>query len=627
MHLIEGTTLKDGKYQIVKTLGKGGFGITYLAKSKEITSGAIGGFEITINVALKEFFVKDECTRDSDGKTMVLPNSQTAASQILRYKEKFKKEVKNIASMNHPNIVRVSDVFEENNTVYYTMQYLEGGSLSDIIMRNGPLPEQKAIKYVTQIAGALQYMHDKNICHLDVKPGNIVISSDDDAMLIDFGISKRYDETGQESTTMPVGVSAGYAPIEQYHGTLHDFSPATDVYGLGATFYFLLTGKTPPEASTVLDKGMGERPQEISEGIWQIICKAMQPKRKDRMATMGELLDAIKTYSDTSSSTKTKASEPTDTSDPGEILYGGETILLDDDNPLPIDETIIPGKGSNNRASASNDKNGKSEKSGSASAHSGAASGHSVSASEKSGSASEKITEHSSKSKGGKKIGLLAFLIGFICVVVGSFVWKNVINAPKPVSPHDFYSVDDDRYSIVGEDYVVTAREGDNLQKIAKRTLGPDMACYLVAFNGIPENQVLMVGQKIKIPKLRSNLIQVENYPLPDGTIFSGTLFDGKPEGKGEALYADGRIYVGNFEKGLRVDSNAYFVYPNKNIFKGEFAGDTIRQGRVDTPDTVDIPVYFIGTFSSGKPYDGYWYYTADDSKWLRWNKGKEEEL
>lgn len=290
--LHNGALLQGGKYKIEYMLGQGGFGITYRALMKGAVSGSLGGMTVNVPVVVKEFFIKDFCMR-VDGSTYVSVPSTGSKEQTDRYRQKFIKEAKNTASLSHPNIVKVIDVFEENGTVYYVMEYLEGDSLRQL-MENGPLPEQQAVAYIRQIGDALRYMHDeKHLCHLDVKPSNIMLNAEGMAMLIDFGISKSYDEKGNETSSTPVGLTQGYAPLEQYQNALHEFSPVTDIYSLGATLLALLTGQVPPEASIVNEDGLGSRPPYISQKVWQAINAAMQPKRKDRPQHVSTFLDIL----------------------------------------------------------------------------------------------------------------------------------------------------------------------------------------------------------------------------------------------------------------------------------------------------------------------------------------------
>lgn len=274
-----GSTLQGGKYRIIRTLGRGGFGITYEAEHTLLGQ----------TVALKEFFMKDICNRDTDTSHVSVPSmgSQELAN---KFKEKFVKEARMIFGLNHPNIIRVLDVFEENGTAYYVMEHLSGGSLSDKVKNVGPMPEGLAGKYIRQVADALAYIHARNMVHLDVKPSNVLLSARGDAVLIDFGISKHYDSSGQQTSSTPVGISKGYAPLEQYQQTeITTFTPATDIYSLGATLYTLLSGEVPPSASEVNEDGL-ERPEGISDRAWQTIEKAMQPRRKSRPQHVVEFL-------------------------------------------------------------------------------------------------------------------------------------------------------------------------------------------------------------------------------------------------------------------------------------------------------------------------------------------------
>ena len=289
IRLNNNATLCNGKYRLEKILGQGGFGITYKAIMKETVSGSLGNMEVDVPVAIKEFFMKNTCEREEGTGKITVP-SQGSRALVELYRKKFVKEAKNLAQMNHPHIVKVVDVFEENDTVYYVMQYLSGGSLADYVKLHGALDEAIAIKYIQQIGSALEYMHQKHICHYDVKPSNILLDDKGGAILIDFGISKGYTEEGHQTSSTPVGISAGYAPLEQYQQSLQDFSPATDVYGLAATLFYLLTGKNPPEASIVLNEGIGDKPIGISDTVWHAIEQGMNPRKKDRVQTVKNYL-------------------------------------------------------------------------------------------------------------------------------------------------------------------------------------------------------------------------------------------------------------------------------------------------------------------------------------------------
>ena len=272
MNLRQGTLLKHGEYRIERELGHGGFGVTYLA------------VQVGLNrrVAIKEFFMSEYCNRDAETSHVSVP-SEGSKELVAKFRNKFVKEAQNIASLKHPHIISIHDVFEDNGTAYYVMEYLDHGSLADVVKRQGRLAEADALRYIRQIADALRYIHARNMNHLDVKPGNILIDENNAAVLIDFGLSKRYDDEGNQTSTTPVGISHGYAPLEQYKkGGVGTFSPATDIYSLGATLYKLITGTTPPDANDILIDGLPTHPGLMSTPVYDAIKQAMQPNKNHR---------------------------------------------------------------------------------------------------------------------------------------------------------------------------------------------------------------------------------------------------------------------------------------------------------------------------------------------------------
>ena len=281
------TLLQGGRYKIIKTLGQGGFGITYLALQ-------IG---LERQVAVKEFFMKGFCERD-DASSHVTLGMSANRDMIERFRTKFIKEARNIAKLNHPNIVRIIDVFEENGTAYYVMEYAEGGSLGEKLRKKGGFSKPVATRYITQVAEAVGYIHQRKMNHLDIKPDNIMLSGDDNVILIDFGLAKQYDAaTGGQTSSTPVGISEGYAPIEQYQiGGVASFAPETDIYSLGATYFKLLTGITPPSAPSLLENGMSIKPlkaKRVSKNVIDTILHAMSPKKKDRFHSVENFLQGL----------------------------------------------------------------------------------------------------------------------------------------------------------------------------------------------------------------------------------------------------------------------------------------------------------------------------------------------
>ena len=279
------STLQGGKYRIIKKLGQGGFGITYLAENTLLEG----------KVAIKEFFFKEYCERDDATCHVTIPT--TGNREIVeRFKQKFIKEAKTIFRLNHPNIVRIHDVFEENGTAYYVMEYIEGESLGDMVKRRGAIPEAEALGYVKDAASALEYIHSKNINHLDIKPGNLMKRKEDGRIIvIDFGVAKQYAAVISEGCT-PACISYGYSPAVLYRKNgEQSFSPQSDVYALAATLFKLLTGNTPPEAIEVLCEGLPVaelQEKHISRPVISAIAMAMKG-RHERTQTIAEFVSNL----------------------------------------------------------------------------------------------------------------------------------------------------------------------------------------------------------------------------------------------------------------------------------------------------------------------------------------------
>ena len=283
MNLKQGTQLQGGRYRIEKVLGQGGFGITYLAEQTSLND----------KVAIKEFFMKELCDRDSE--TMGVSIGSSGSRELVeRFREKFVKEARNIRKLKHRYIVSIIDVFEENGTAYYVMEYLGGGNLKSLVDNRGPLAEATAVSYIRQVTDALGEVHANGMLHLDVKPANIMLDRRGNAVLIDFGISKNYDEGGSQTSSGLTGTSEGYAPLEQYEAaSLKTFTPATDIYALGATLFFLLTGQRPPKASEVMNIGLPALPSKVSSCVRKAVEDAMNPVVRMRPQSISEFLKLL----------------------------------------------------------------------------------------------------------------------------------------------------------------------------------------------------------------------------------------------------------------------------------------------------------------------------------------------
>ena len=282
-----GTVLHHGTYRIIKVLAQGGFGITYLAENIDNRQ----------KVVIKEYYKKEWHKRDST--TSYVSKNVVTTNIEGKFRKKFEKEAHTIMRLNHPNIVKVFDFFEENGTLYYSMEFIDGCSLSDFVKKNGSVSENKCISFIRVIAKTLGYIHSQNELHLDITPRNIMMTKDGMIKLIDFGVSKHYTEDGEQSTTTPVAHSDGYAPKEQYLSEgIIKFSPATDVYALAATMYFMLTATTPPNANDrqqCLEEGreLLNIPMSLSENVRNAISWGMSISRKDRLQNTDEFLKTI----------------------------------------------------------------------------------------------------------------------------------------------------------------------------------------------------------------------------------------------------------------------------------------------------------------------------------------------
>ena len=301
MHLHPGTLLQGGKYRIIRFIKSGGFGCTYEAVHTVFDE----------RVAIKEFFPKDFCNRDDD-TLHVTVGTQSKKGLVAKLQRKFIDEAVALRKLPHPGIVKVADVFEENGTAYYVMDYIEGRSLDDIVRLEGALPESKALSYIRQVCSALKFVHSRNRLHLDIKPGNVMVDNTGRAVLIDFGTSKQYDEENGENTSTIMGMTPGYAPLEQYNrGGLTQFSIPTDIYSLGATLYKLLVGQTPPEASFLIKPSALVLPPDMSVNISSAIRKAMLPWPEDRPQSVKEFLALLDAGASSSEPSRTSSNDGT----------------------------------------------------------------------------------------------------------------------------------------------------------------------------------------------------------------------------------------------------------------------------------------------------------------------------
>lgn len=284
--MLAGKKLQRGKYTLEQEIGRGGFGITFKATHQYL--GQIVVIK-TLNEELRQH------------------------PDFVSFHRQFQDEARRLATCVHPNIVRVSDFFIEDALPYMVMDYIPGQTLDQVVFPNNPLPEATAIHYIRQIGAALQVVHKNNLLHRDVKPQNIILrQGTQEVVLIDFGIAREF--TPGHTQTHTNIVSEGYAPIEQYlpHAPR---TPATDVYGLAATLYSLLTAKVPVAAS-LRDRVPMPAPRDVqpqlSIPINQAVMRGIAVEAKFRPATVAEWLALLPSESFTAADIQTQPS-PTHT--------------------------------------------------------------------------------------------------------------------------------------------------------------------------------------------------------------------------------------------------------------------------------------------------------------------------
>lgn len=486
--LKEGSLLQGEKYKIDATLGQGGFGITYLATQDILDR----------QVAIKEFFFRDYCEREGDTSHVTL-GTQSNKETVERFLKKFIKEARTISGLHHPAIISIYDIFRENGTAYYVMEYIEGESLGDMVKRRGALPEAEALSYIRAVGDALTYIHQRNINHLDVKPSNIMLrKSDNQIVLIDFGVAKQYDEhTKEGTTTTPVGISHGYSPAEQYKKNgVQTFSPQSDVYALAATLFKLLTGQTPPEATEIPDVGLPVeelRQKGVSASVISAIEKAMKP-RSSRTQSVAEFIANL---------AETPMVE-NDDDDDTEVI----SVIQAEPEPKPAPEPIP-----------------------------------------------EPQPKPSPKPDSKHRFFYVAAAV-IIGLVMSLVLWK------KPWADNNNINNNEEEERVIP---VVTTDES--------------MSIYM---GGMDKDHLAKCSYTGEVDS------------------------DGKPHGRGNAYFTDGRYYKGPFVHGVAEGDNAYFEFENGgDTFVGSFVKACFSEGRYTCKDDGS---YFIGTFKNGKHDKGNWY-------------------
>jgi serine/threonine protein kinase len=278
--LPSGTTLQNNKYRIDKEIGVGGFGIVYKGINQKNSQ----------TVAIKEIWPE----KASRQRNTIVWSSSTTPQERHKQIQEVKNEAARLQLCCHRSIVKVYEFFEENQTAYIVMDFVEGKTLLKLLEEQGPLPETLIKRYFISVAEALKEVHDQQLIHRDIKPCNIIIDTQDVPVVIDFGAAREFI-TGMQKTHTQM-VSDGYAPIEQY-SLRAKRTPSMDLYALCASMYELLTGDLPASAidrmvQDILIPPRQKNPQ-ISYAMEQIILTGMKLRVEDRFQSAEDFIDAI----------------------------------------------------------------------------------------------------------------------------------------------------------------------------------------------------------------------------------------------------------------------------------------------------------------------------------------------
>lgn len=271
-----------GKYIIGGVIGKGGFGITYLAYDTKKNK----------KVAVKEYFPYGIAMRSAGSLTVSVSSDENKEAFELGA-EKFYEEAQLVSKFNgNPNIVEVYEFFYENDTVYLAMEYLQGRTLKEYIRDNGMISAPQALFIANSVSNALAEAHGASVLHRDISPDNIVLCESGDVKLIDFGAARQV--IAEHSQSFSIILKPGFAPIEQYNKKGNQ-GPWTDIYSLGATLYFALTGDIPedPMVRFENDDTFKENQFGIAPELWEIILKATDMRAENRYKNAREMQEDL----------------------------------------------------------------------------------------------------------------------------------------------------------------------------------------------------------------------------------------------------------------------------------------------------------------------------------------------
>lgn len=337
-HIDESLMLKTGSilrntYRIEGYLSSGGFGNTYV----------VTHINLNRKFALKEFFMKDVSERENNQSSVRVSNAGKL-QEFSEQREKFKKEARRLCDLNNKHIVRVYDLFDENETSYYVMDFIDGENLKDKLKREGkPMTEAAVLNVLRQLMDALQEVHNLGLWHLDLKPANIMMDKNGVVKLIDFGASKQFDASkGGAISTSAVSYTKGYAPIEQIGMSYDKFGPWTDFYALGATLYNLLSNRTPPMSSDISEDTTPDKsvalpyPEGVSRQMRGLVQWMMRTNRKERPQSVKDIINYLNLHMSAPKGQSTIPPKP-------KIATSGPSMPQQQSRPAPVRPAMAHG--------------------------------------------------------------------------------------------------------------------------------------------------------------------------------------------------------------------------------------------------------------------------------------------
>jgi len=524
-----------GVYRIDSYLSSGGFGNTYVATNIEFD-------EV---VAIKEFFMKGVTQRDANNTTISVSNTENK-TLFEEQLQKFKKEARRLRKMKSPHIVSVHDLFEENGTAYYVMDYIDGENLSKRLKRQQkPLSEKEVMGYLPQILDALECVHQEGIWHLDLKPANIMVDRKGNVSLIDFGASKQRSNKGGATTSTAVSFTNGFAPREQMEQNLEKFGPWTDLYALGATLYNLLAYQKPPMPSDIDDDRSADKhlalpfPPGISERTRKLILRLMTTDRLDRPQSVEEVRKLIR----------------------GVNSYTTEdTRILD-----AIEETIVVNEKPKEKVRTSPTPQIQEPP---------------QRKSIKMGEPQIKVTEDDSN----KSNYQVPLFLGFaaIAIIVSFLFLRGCDETNIPAAAPDPVEEIVDSAALAVEEVADSIAAAEAAEAAA------------AVIDEIADSAAAAVAE-------------VAEYRNKLGKFYYSGEYNasGNPNGFGEATFDNGNYYKGPFRNGILEGENGFFKFKNGDTFRGSFKNNYFNQGTYTVAGTGE---YFVGTFNKGEPQHGTWY-------------------